>query len=832
VTVTARWIDAGKAVAFLGSSDGITVKAPADSVAFQTPSEFGDVVQMNQLYVVQVQAYDMYGNQVDTTTVIKCESLEPEIGDFAEDTASTDNTGLAMFYAFPTDGAAKDTFHIRASLVDKPDKLDNAFLIVGEPTDRVFIFYGDTLLYDETAEIRGCSGERFPVTIRASKDGKSILTERNDVLDLRADPGLVFYATAGSTEQIIQTQLVSGEVVVYIQATVPTLNDWTIYVTPQDPSLIRADRSNIFFEDCFTQVRDGAFFADNGRGAVDRAEIWYQEALGADQIPDSISLCWPTAGTGCKMVYKIGGGITLDPADATHLIISITPPFAEGNTRIQGTSSNLATAYWLNTKNNSTVDQNIQMKDSVGPLLATALLIERLTAGDDTMIVTFTEPVDYQKLPGQTLTLLKAGQPLQLTIKDARPGDNQQVIVTVNNDLSAGAPAAGDSLMITVPGTVSDNSGNFSHPANRPVVIQIKSVAPSLVEAAYRDGNGDGMVDTVRLTFNKVVDTTYALITVNFDGKEGGDGRAVAHSAMTYTDGTGMIIDVRIDQMFSPSFLKDKTSGSMLVKAEFANFPVGENASSITATDNAAPVLVAVEYHFGRVDSLAYDTLYVKYSELLTDVPKDTSLCLFNDAGGTLYIVPVFVPAAATDSKYPKAASGAMNGFYQFIVDSTKLGGRIVTANDSAWINTGNPTQNAIDMNGNAQLIANNKRVPVVVKIPPFLSVKYGPNPMAAGTDQFKVRVEAVTKVTGSVEYDYSFQIVDKVGNPVKRIPETGLKHSSEPFVEFLWDGRNAAGRYVGNGTYIGLLLVTYSSIDGTTYTHKQNIKIGVKRYK
>ncbi|MBN1759079.1 MAG: hypothetical protein JW863_12215 [Chitinispirillaceae bacterium] len=847
VRVTALWVDPSNPsnkLTFMGISDGIKIKAgPPDSIVITKPTQFGDVIEMMTAYVVNAQVYDKYGNRVDVAVNATCTSLQPDIGDITEKTVATDITGQARFVASVTDGAPKDTFYIVASLESKPTATDTAFLIVGEPRDKIYIFYGDTLAYDETAIIDECSGVKVPITIRASANGKDPVATRNTTLTLTLTPSdqLKAFATPTSTDPITATQLVNGQVVIYVQGTGKSVSNGTINVVSTDPSLISGDRSGINFKECFKLVEGGAYFADNGRGAVDRAEIWYASPLDATEVPDSVRLCWPSEGTGCRTFFKIGGGIVQDPNDPSHIIITVSPPFAEGVTKINGASSSLGMVFWVNpnTPTAPSINQNVAMRDSVGPLIASAVLIERLAAGDDNMIVTFTEPVDYQKLPGQTLTLVKGDQHLQLTIKDARPGDNQAVIVTVDNGLSAGAPMAGDSLMITAAGTVSDANGNKAHPQNRPVVIQLQAVAPSLVSAYYLDVNGDGVVETVRATFNKPVELTNARITVNFAGQEGNGG--IAAEKITFvTDGGNAILDLQIDQLFSRSFLQDRTSGAMLITAEFFDFPDGENKSSVTADDKAGPVLTALEYHFGMIqDANANpdpDTIFAKYSEQLSAPPAAGIPFKFITSTGTPYEITVLLSVGYV-------GAGDMTGYYQFTVDPSTLpltpeggtkGANNIVRNpkDSAWINIAEAATNAVDALSNAQKVETNKKVAIVIKKPPFkLDVSYGPNPMIGVASPFNVTAKAKTKEAEQTTFEYNFFIFDKVGNPIYRFPENGTVTVKDSIV-IKWNGVNEAGRMVGNGTYLAKLFVRYwnTLTPEDVFLHSQNIKIGVKR--
>ena len=850
VLASGRYIFEQRVIAFLGSSDGITIHAgPPDSIMFQDPGPLGGILNPGTMYTVKVQAFDQWGNAIDQPTPINCVSTKPDIGDMAYTDTTTDSVGMAIFRAYVKGGDKGDTVPMVATLTVKPERKANAFLIVGEPKDRIWIYYSDTLAYNETVTIDTCSGIRVPVTLRASRYRDSVSTDRVTAVNLNLG-NLKAYASPTSMDPITAVQLVAGQAKIYIVSTVKNITNGTIGVLSTDPTLQGGERSGINFYECFTMVEKGAFFANNGKGAVDAAVIYYTDDLTADEVPDSVLLCWPNSSTDCRTIHKLSGNITLDADNAKRVIINLPTPFAEAVTKYSGSNADLGTTYWVNpaTPDAPTIPQSVAMQDSVGPLLMTATLIERIEAGDDSMIITFTETVEYSKVIGQTLTLIQNGAPVQLTIKDAKPGDGQAIIVTVDNSTGAAVPAAGDSLMITAAGTISDNNGNRAHPENRPVVIQLKSVAPSIVSAFYRDGNGDGIVDTVRVQFNKAVDINQMPVKINFNGKDGSE--YAAPEDMLLVDGSGnTVVDIKISHLFPKGFMQDKTNGTMLVVARFLAYDNTER--SITAEDKAAPVLVAVEYHFGKIGENTLnnepdeDTLYAKYSEPLTGVPGVDVPIAFITSLGVPYQVPVFTPTGSPEPKYaPRiVASGPLTGYYLFIVSGKDLlptpeggddpdrDGVVTNPKDSVWINTAVSVNNAVDQGGNAQTIPTNKRVALVTKKPPFsLKVVYGPNPFAPGAANFRIIVTAKTKAADQTTFRYKVAIFDKVGNLIHEIPEAVVDDT----INVTWDGVNKSGRLVGNGTYLAKLYVHYWNPlkAETVYFYPQNIMIGVKRTK
>jgi hypothetical protein len=112
--------------------------------------------------------------------------------------------------------------------------------------------------------------------------------------------------------------------------------------------------------------------------------------------------------------------------------------------------------------------------DSVGPLLDTAAVLEKLAPGGDTLFIGFNEKIDGLRLNGISLLLLKPGAaPIPLNVLSAEdvPGKGWRVALA---DMGAQAPAAGDSLKIKSDGPLTDALGNHAHSLNRAVAIKLK----------------------------------------------------------------------------------------------------------------------------------------------------------------------------------------------------------------------------------------------------------------------------------------------------------------------------------------------------------------------
>ncbi len=840
VKVSGKSVVPAGVLEFFGSSQGVKIlPGPADSIKFQDPpSKLSKIVDPGTTAAIKVQAYDRFGNKVGAGEAITCTSVDPNIANIANPEATTDSTGMAIFRGVATNGDKDDSTMIIATLVKKPAAKDSAYLKVGQPRDRLWIFYGDTLKYDPLAGISGCAGIRVPVTIRAGKTDNTISKDRTTSFNIILSSGLAAYESQTSTTPITSSKLVAGEVKIWIQATTKNVSNGQITVSSNEPNVLSGERGNINFEACFTMIEKATYYADNGRGSVDRVEIFYQSALKPDEIPDSILLFWPKAGSESRMVYK--QNIKQDPENPAHLTVTIPTPFSEGITRYTESSANLGRTYWFNpsTPDAPTIEFPFAINDGVGPLIASAILIERLVAGNDTLILDFTEPVDYTKVKGLSLTLLKKQEDgsfaeVQLEVIHSQPDTNGRSVIAVVRDLGDNSPKEGDSLKITHTGPIVDGFNNGAHPKNRPVLLTTRKIAPDIVSAVFQDLNADGMIDNVRITFNKAVDPEYMKMQFNWNGKMG----LPADKNHITVAGSNNTIDVKISDLFNVSDLKDKTSGNLKVTVLFNDYTIN-NTKNAVAADGAAPVLTSLEYHFGEYleTTSAADTVIARFSEPIAAIPATDQPLLFAGPGGRSYEIRVENPSVKAPA-------------YVFIVKSSTAEPP-PSENDSAWINTAAEIagKNVVDLFNNAQTNPANKRVPVIIKRP-YLHIKVavGPNPFNpknptdASQKKVSISIRARTKVAVKTTYWVSASIYDKVGNVVKKIPDDVREQYanvsptneivSEDSCKISWDGTNRQGRIVGNGTYLAILNIKYKS-EGVDVVQNppQIIKIGVKQ--
>ncbi len=839
VHVTGSWVDANKVIAFMGSSDGIKVlPGDPDSILFQRPRShtYTDTIDPGTTFAVTVAAFDKYGNQMDAGTEIKVISQRPNIGTITDTIVETAANGIATFRAMVTNGDLHDTIPLLATLIVKPERTDIAGLRVGQPRDRLWIFFSDTLQYDETVGITACSGVRVPIVVRASKNGQTISTGRTTTFDIQPTTGLLVYDSDTARVAVEFAKLTGGEVRLWVKASVRNVSNGEIILNSRDPDVVGGKRGDINFVACFPEIERAVYSATNPRGAVDRVDIYYTKELADSDRPDTLQLSWPNTGVTRKVLQA---ATQVDPADRKHLIVMLAEPFAEGITRFTG-GTQLGISYWTNPQTPDALPfiQNFDIQDGVGPLLGSAVLVERLKAGNDTLIITFTETIDASVVKDTALTLIKTGKdvaPIRLTIIGSRPyTDGVAIVAVVEDNLDDNRPQEGDSLMITPYGSIVDQSANMAHPQNRPVVITLKNIAPDIVTAEYRDNNADGTIETVRIRFNKTVNTEQMYATFTYEKSVASDYARVFIPA----DETKLVYDFSLEGLFGVNTLRDKTEGTMKVDVIFADYGTDPKTSMIS--DSAAPVIDSVEYHIGQFTSekltdstRAPDTLYVRYTdEVLKNHPAGaTTFPVILKAGPLPENQHVLYVTDGGTAPGKTKINGKEVIFYRLIV-SSRPEGYLPAETDSVWINTDISVveSNARDAAGNVQRNPANRRVEVVIVQPPLkvthniVPVPFDPRVQPGVTIMVRAKMD---DEGGNTEFSGNLFIYDKVGNMVRSY--TGVKSIKE--LNLIWDGRNQNGRIVGDGTYVSVLQVDVGTNGRVLERYRpQPDKIGVKQ--
>jgi hypothetical protein len=804
--------------AIFGSSEDIRVlPGPPEKIAFQKPPSNGVlVVDPGTSQAVEVQAFDNYDNKIDTTTGISLVSTAKEIGDVVESPVTTNDTGLAVFRVMVNKGNLNDTFPVVATLTVN-NATDRAKIVVGKPRDKFWIFYDDVGVFNPQAGIEGCSGTRVPVTIWASQDGTTPIATQTAEFTVELSGGLAVYATASpdDTAKLIKAKLEAGVRQVWIKATSKNVTNGMISVYAIDGTIRNAVRENIYFTSCNSTVKRAAYFSSDGKGSVDRAEIYFEKPLQTTEIPDSMRFFWPNRAGEERLVRK--AELTVDSSDSSHLTVLFKEPFSEGVTKYTGSNGELGEFYWWNslTPDVSSQTFGFAIADSVGPLLASAMVVERLSPGVDTLYISFTEGVMYDVVAGKSLVLIKNGTRIPLSVIASLPQMGTLVVKAVCGDMGENAPVEGDSLMVAADGPIVDQFNNHAHIRNRPVVIELRQVPADIIAAWYADLNADGKVDHVTITFNKKVNLSQIEVSLVWSGKT----ITVTNDQQLFSwaDETQTVITVDVSTLVTTT----ATYGIMPVHVFFTSFTEG-NQRSFTAADKAAPVLDTVTYYYERElpGGVVSDVVSFKLDDLSGMVLTGETMPLrFSSSGGEYTVILQFLNRDKDEFVYRvKSVTDA---------DGSTV---VPLKGDLVWISTEGAIVSDAQDPVNVQQNEDNRKVLLAIKLPELKTeVTYGPNPFFAGgaglDGVFRLRVQPKTNLTFVMTIKGTMSIYDKVGNRVKRFPVT----SASKILELQWDGTNERGRKVGAGTYIAMFEHSVIINESEDIKKPQKIKIGVR---
>ncbi|MBD3345719.1 MAG: hypothetical protein GF401_11720 [Chitinivibrionales bacterium] len=827
VMASGLWTDIseGNNLAFFGASDAIRIlPGDPDKVIFEDPpsktvaGSQPPVIDPGQIYDVSLQVYDRFDNKIDQKTQVSITSEQPSIGDIdGPSSGLTDTTGAIMFNAKVTNGGLDEVFTLTATLA-ATGHTDQADLKVGKARDKFWVFYSDTASYNASVELRGAAGpERYPVVVRAGTDGSDILTERTTEFSVNVSSGIAVYGSSSPDDTIpdYTFSLLNGETTIWLRGT-GIVNNGNITVEPvSDNTILSGYRENIYFSKQSSEIEKATVYANNGYGKVDSLDIYYLKELQAR--PDSIVLYWPSKGDDTKktIVY----GITLDPSNKRHITVKLPDPFPADLTTFTATDI-LGVHYWYDpsTPEIKAEQSPFAVRDGVGPLLASAQLVERLEPGSDTLFITFTESIKLELLMGASLTLEKAtdGSEVDLTVFDTEIiGTTIRVVVKDEGD---NAPESGDKLRINSDGPLTDAYGNSAHPENRPVQLSLKPIPASISKAWYLDENADGIVDAAMIAFNKAVD--WSTLSCSFTWTNTNNTLDLRGDKVIYSKNDSSLVRVDLREAFTKS-VDGITSGEMNVTVTDSGF---DNATiKGTVEDSAAPVLAEATFRPGAIDEndgTMPDTLDVKFSETVSSSHGSSPYLFLQTSSGTEYTMVL-------DS----LSWGGRQ--YRYIVSSIE-GAHYPSSQDSMWINHKDFVE---DIYGNIQDNENNRRILLQTgKRPVKLDVSVSDNPFQPGKTNLPSFIQNASRYGTAIivklsskdpnaELEGTVAVFDAVGNVI--VPSTKLvKEDNSDKSYFIWDGRNMNGRYVGSGSYLAIV----ETISNNNDRKLTKLKIGVLR--
>ncbi|NLG16551.1 MAG: hypothetical protein GX556_04360 [Fibrobacter sp.] len=581
---------------------------------------------------------------------------------------------------------------------------------------------------------------------------------------------------------------------------------WVRYMDPSDST----DTASIslFSKADFPVALLGSIFDMNGDGMIDELQVEYTTALKA--LPDSFDLFFPNASS--RRVIRMPSdsiAITAEKTARTYLRPYLQQGLTGFSTGMSGKGTSFITH--LGTVRSS----SFQVQDKAGPVLTGVVFLhERNGAGDDTLTVTFSEVVNFSSSAG-SLVLNKISGESPVDVKAIIGSDPTTNTYTIIASGGAVQILEGDSLSINPAGTVTDFSNNHAHLQNIHVPVVLKALPPRISDAVYKDIDYDGMIDFVRVTFQKNININALALALQWKT----DGIVnIPLDSMSYMDTEQKTVGIKIEGLLTGTQIV--TGGNMRVSASVASFP--DNIMTCDIIDSAAPVIVSGLFSPSETDENG-DTLTIEFSEVVSVAESEP-----------------FIAQTASGEKYSFKVKFLRRGDDTRQVFLATINGTAFPSNsDSIRINT---LADIYDNSAVYQKSPENRNAPLKVRSLSFtIKVEAGPNPFLAGgsiiADNGELpagfagqtgilfKVTPVSRVVATGEFSGTVEFFDQLGNRVyKGNLVRGNGQSSTMY--FNWSGRNMKGRYVGEGVYRAV--VTVSKTDGKKEVTM--IKVAVKR--
>jgi|GEM_PF-1914730 len=615
------------------------------------------------------------------------------------------------------------------------------------------------------------------------------------------------YISDDNSVILIDTTAITGLKTGYYTITYNPLSDpsqvhsfsFTV-IEPEKPPLVQ------------NPVIAAAFYADNGNGQVNRAEIYYQSGL--TKLPDSVVLYWPEPVGNNRRTAVTASEIIADSVDAHHLTIIPATPFDSLVTAFKGTNR-LGTSYIHDTTFDQPNDvSRFDVADSVGPLLVSAIVPERTDAPFDSFYLTLTELPEGTLTSGVSLTLIKSdGTEISVLASDWSMRLDTLIVVTSSFSQEE-APAVGDSLRIIPEGPITDRFGNHAHRLNRPVPVIIRKAEARVLQAYYRDLDADGIVDAATFCCDRPATLENRLFSITW--VEGLSASNIAASSLRHEDEEGTIVTIDLTSVFGQR-PPVATSGTMSYKMRLSDNPSFNQAGSVV--DSAAPVLAFAQmrqaaFLIGQTFE-APDTFFITPSEPLAPVVSQTPVMMKKPGGGEALIVRFTLQS----QNVQRLVLTTIDPFTQELYPQE---------GDSVWIN---PEALLCDLYGSEQTNPLNRRVLLdfVKAVSPFM-IRFGPSPFDPARESFRISISPYVTSRGSEPFTCSVSIFDKVGSLVWEAPwPKGAAASTEEHI-VLWPGINRRNRVVGEGTYLGFIKVFGEDGERLHTDIKEPIRIGVHR--
>jgi hypothetical protein len=451
------------------------------------------------------------------------------------------------------------------------------------------------LAWSPAGPVDAWTSQRKPIAVFLLDSASDTLDTVSTVALSAGVPGLKFWSTSAGATPTTTLSLLHGTAQLWVS---DSLADTTqAYATASIPGSI---------------VTSGAvtvrFSAPPPWPSVDSA--WTVDA-NCDGVPDSVEIRLSSAldtGASASGLFLALGGVTDSvpmagvsaSADGRTLLVP-APAGLAGS----ASGSGILTLHVTTGNRNLSIPDTFAVSDRVPPLLLSASVLERFAAGNDTVRLEFSEPV--QVPAGWPFQVVGGTAPVSvLSVRNVSP-------TILEWALSGSAFPAGSSVSIATPGALVDFAGNPSATCSPRVPVVTTSRPDPMVSAVVRDPAGIGEATDVTIRFARAVrdqDLPDSLVLLWGVGEQTISGSLIQRSP---ADSSVLLATLAVPSLSG--------SGSLPGGAGQIVYRKGIGASgtsdTVTAADSVGPALRTATLRTGT----ATDTLVLRMSEFDREGP-------------------------------------------------------------------------------------------------------------------------------------------------------------------------------------------------------------------
>ncbi len=474
--------------------------------------------------------------------------------------------------------------------------------------------------------------------------------------------------------------------------------------------------------------------------------------------------------------------------------------------------------------------------DKVGPVLQSAKLYENNSGNDDTLLITFSEPVQGVKGASELLNIVG-----NKYTKEVVMISESKWLVTFNH---SDGIAFGQEAMIVSESSIRDTLNNSAHKNNIKVKIEMiyRPIGVRESESGFRDTDSDGEMDQLQIKLEKTVNTDRIKdFTVQFGWPSESDRSSIKTVNSTAGNIAGKGDELTID-LTGEQFYRGVTS---IESGKYGNITLAQpddltnktDSVTFTGQDWMAPVLVNyAEYHgIQLTEDLAEfdDTVKLNFSEEIEGI---------DFGSGNDKVFGVIGKSPNTTYRINVADKATISGTTVTVLSRIRQDEdpRIPAPGDSIRI----LGEDAVirDLHGNTQ----EKQTPYVpftaVLLPAEYEVIVVPNPFKViepevngilrdkyGKSEEKVQAIIIRPYGNRVgeNLSASITIYDAVSNII--VPNEEFEFIEDKGVLlFSFDGKNNVGRSLGSGIYQAQISVKSQSGD-VIQQDVIPVKLGIK---